>query len=130
MKPYFGKGSRRNLNTCHSDLRQVAEAVIPFFDFSVTEGHRSKLLQNKYYEDGKSKVRYPDSRHNYAPSEAMHCQPYPTDWQDRERFTLLAGHLLQAAQERGINLRWGGDWDQDTQVKDNTFDDLAHFELR
>ena len=28
-----------------------------------------------------------------------------------------------------INLRWGGDWDQDTEVKDNRFDDLGHFEL-
>ena len=28
-----------------------------------------------------------------------------------------------------IKLRWGGDWDRDTQVKDNSFDDLLHFEL-
>jgi hypothetical protein len=30
----------------------------------------------------------------------------------------------------GINLRWGGDWDQDWEVKDNKFDDFPHFELR
>jgi peptidoglycan L-alanyl-D-glutamate endopeptidase CwlK len=26
-------------------------------------------------------------------------------------------------------LRWGGDWDMDTKVSDNDFDDLVHFEL-
>ena len=29
----------------------------------------------------------------------------------------------------GVEIRWGGDWDSDTQVKDNKFDDLVHFEL-
>jgi hypothetical protein len=28
-----------------------------------------------------------------------------------------------------LKLRWGGDWDMDTEVKDNKFDDLVHFEL-
>ena len=28
----------------------------------------------------------------------------------------------------GIKIRWGGDWDSDTQVNDNKFDDLVHFE--
>jgi hypothetical protein len=30
----------------------------------------------------------------------------------------------------GIELRWGGDWDQDFEVKDNRFDDFPHFELK
>ena len=30
---------------------------------------------------------------------------------------------------KGIPLRWGGDWDVDTELKDNDFDDLPHFEL-
>ena len=29
----------------------------------------------------------------------------------------------------GINLRWGGDWDRDTEVRDNDFDDLVHFKI-
>lgn len=29
----------------------------------------------------------------------------------------------------GVKIRWGGDWDLDTDLKDNTFDDLPHFEL-
>ena len=30
----------------------------------------------------------------------------------------------------GIPVRWGGDWDDDTEVKDTGFKDLPHFELR
>ena len=30
----------------------------------------------------------------------------------------------------GLKIRWGGDWDMDTQVKDNNFDDLPHFEIK
>jgi len=26
-------------------------------------------------------------------------------------------------------IRWGGDWDSDTDLKDNTFNDLPHFEI-
>jgi peptidoglycan L-alanyl-D-glutamate endopeptidase CwlK len=27
------------------------------------------------------------------------------------------------------DIRWGGDWDSDTEVNDQTFIDLPHFEL-
>lgn len=30
----------------------------------------------------------------------------------------------------GVTLRWGGDWDSDTEVNDNSFDDLVHFEIK
>ena len=30
----------------------------------------------------------------------------------------------------GLKIRWGGDWDNDTEVKDTGFKDLPHFELR
>jgi hypothetical protein len=36
---------------------------------------------------------------------------------------------MAIAAQMDVKLRWGGDWDQDTQVKDNNFDDLWHFEL-
>jgi len=28
-----------------------------------------------------------------------------------------------------ISIRWGGDWNMDTYVKDQRFNDLPHFEL-
>ena len=43
--------------------------------------------------------------------------------------TYFAGMVMGIAKAKGIGLRWGGDWDQDTEVKDNGFDDMPHLEL-
>jgi|TARA_R110000744_G_scaffold172598_1_gene291297 hypothetical protein len=128
--PKFGRKSKENLNTCDSRLQKIFNEVIKHVDCSVLEGHRSKDRQNKLYEEEKTKVKYPDGRHNRQPSSAVDVTPYPVDWKDRERQTLFAGFVIGVASQMGINLRWGGDWDQDFQVVDNRFDDFPHFELK
>ncbi len=128
--PKFGRKSRERLNTCDSKLKQVFNEVIKHVDCSILEGHRDKDRQNKLYEEGKTKVKYPNGRHNRQPSSAVDVTPYPVDWKDRERQTLFAGFVIGVASQMGINLRWGGDWDQDFQVVDNRFDDFPHFELK
>jgi hypothetical protein len=128
--PRFGKRSKERLATCEKDLQMVFNEVIKYVDCSILEGHRSKDRQNALYEDGKTKVRYPNGRHNSSPSRAVDVTPYPVDWEDRERQTLFAGFVLGVANQMGIKLRWGGDWDQDFEVKDNRFDDFPHFELK
>jgi hypothetical protein len=79
--------------------------------------------------DGKSQVYWPNGKHNTVPSCAVDVTPYPIQWDDRERQTLFAGYVLATAKAMGVNLRWGGDWDRDTEVRDNSFDDLVHFEI-
>ena len=128
--PYIGKSSKKRLLTCDDRLQKVFNGVIKHVDCSVLEGHRSKDRQNKLYEEEKTKVKYPDGRHNRQPSSAVDVTPYPVDWKDRERQTLFAGFVIGVASQMGINLRWGGDWDQDFQVVDNRFDDFPHFELK
>ena len=128
--PYFGRKSKERLNTCDSNLQKVFNEVIKHVDCSVLEGHREKDRQNKLYEEGKTKVKYPNGRHNRQPSSAVDVTPYPVDWKDRERQTLFAGFVIGVASQMGINLRWGGDWDQDFQVVDNRCDDFPHFELK
>ena len=128
--PKFGRKSKENLNTCDSRLQKIFNEVIKHVDCSVLEGHRSKDRQNKLYEEEKTKVKYPDGRHNRQPSSAVDVTPYPVDWKDRERQTLFAGFVIGVASQMGIKLRWGGDWDQDFQVVDNRFDDFPHFELK
>ena len=125
----FGKRSLKNLSSCHKDLQKVFNEVIKHVDCSVIEGHRSKERQNKLYEEGKTKVRYPKGRHNAEPSRAVDVVPYPVDWKDRERFHLFAGYVLGVASGMGITLRWGGDWNMNFEVDDNKFDDFPHFEL-
>ena len=128
--PKFGKRSRERLNTCNKKLQKVFNEVIKHVDCSVLEGYRDKDRQNKLFEENKTKVKYPNGRHNSYPSNAVDVTPYPVDWKDRERQTLFAGFVIGTAKQMGINIRWGGDWDQDFEVADNRVDDFPHFEIR
>jgi len=127
--PKFGRKSRERLATCDKKLQDVFNEVIKKVDCSVLEGHRDERRQDKLYEEGKTKVRYPMGRHNSKPSRAVDVVPYPVDWKDRERFHLFAGFVIGVAYRMGIALRWGGDWNMNWEVDDNKFDDFPHFEL-
>ena len=126
----FGKTSKKRLASSDERLQKVFNEVIKYIDCSVLEGHRSEERQNKLFEEGKTKVKYPKGRHNSNPSRAVDVTPYPVDWDDRERQTLFAGFVIGIARSMDIRLRWGGDWDMDFKVMDNRFDDFPHFELR
>ena len=128
--PKFGKKSKEELSTCRKELQEVFNEVIKTVDCSVLEGNRHQTRQDLLYKEGKTKVKFPHGRHNALPSLAVDVVPYPIDWDDRERFHLFAGFVLGIAKSMGINLRWGGDWNQNWQVDDNKFDDFPHFELR
>lgn len=127
--PYFSDHSREQLETCHPDLQAVMQAAINFFNFRVLEGRRGKERQNELYAEGKSQLRYPNSNHNANPSNAVDIAPWPIDWSDTARFYYLAGYIMALSKAMNIPLRWGGDWDQDTEVTDQSFMDLGHFEL-
>ena len=127
--PSFSGKSISKLATCDPRLQRVFHEVVRNFDCSILEGHRNKERQNRMVEESKSQVSWPDGKHNTVPSMAVDVTPYPVVWDDRERQTLFAGYVLATAKAVGIDLRWGGDWDRDTEVRDNSFDDLVHFEL-
>ena len=133
--PSYSNHSRIQLDTCHADLQVVFGLVINYFDHRIIEGHRDEATQNKYYADGLTQVRWPNSAHNKQPSMAVDVAPWPINWGDRERMHYFAGYVKAIARtlyELGRIthlIRWGGDWDNDTEVKDNSFDDLIHFEL-
>ena len=133
--PKFSKTSKQRLATCHQDLQTLFNQVINHFDCTILCGHRGEKEQNEHYASGRSKVKWPNGKHNKTPSMAVDAAPYPIDWKDRERMILFAGYVMGVAQvlhDEGMiahRLRWGGDWDRDTEVADNGFDDLVHFEL-
>ena len=128
--PKFSKKSLSKLETCDKRLQDLFLRVVKKFDCTILEGHRSKDRQKKLFDEGKSKLKYPKGKHNSLPSKAVDVAPYPIDWNDRERFTYFAGYVVGIAYQMGLKIRWGGDWDMDTQVKDNNFDDLPHFEIK
>ena len=128
--PRFGSRSINRLKTCDQKLQELFYEVVKHFDCSIIEGNRGEERQNKAYADGKSKVKYPNGKHNKFPSVAVDVAPYPIDWSDRDRFHYFGGFVLGVAKQMGMNIRWGGDWNQDTHTKDNKFDDLVHFEIK
>ena len=132
--PSFSSTSREKLATADPRLQSVFNEVIKYFDCVILCGIRSKAEQDAAVKAGNSKTPYPESKHNPDPRKAVDAGPFdrketPIDWMDRERMTYFAGHVIATARSMGIKVRWGGDWDQDTRVKDNSFDDLVHFEL-
>lgn len=130
----YGRASRQRLSTAHPDLRRWAERLILRFDHTVVCGHRGKEDQEEAFRNGKSKVHYPDSRHNYFPSLALDLAPWDSirgviDWDHPERFILLAGMGLELAASMDLPITWGGDWDSDTFMRDHSFKDFPHFQL-
>jgi peptidoglycan L-alanyl-D-glutamate endopeptidase CwlK len=136
----YSRISLERLGTCHWILQKVFAEVLKDFDNTIICGTRSKAEQTAALKSGASKAAFGESPHNYTPSLAVDAGPYNAairniDWNDRERITLFAGHVLQTANmmHRAGNIPhtviWGGDWDDDSHVSDNSFDDLVHFEI-
>jgi peptidoglycan LD-endopeptidase CwlK len=126
--PKFGKASLAKLDTCHPDLQRIFNEVIKTYDCSILEGHRSNERQKELYHQGKSKIKS-GGKHNSLPSAAADVAPYPIDWNDKNRFCHFAGRVQGIALMLDIKIRWGGDWNGDNNLKNQTFFDLPHFEL-
>lgn len=131
----WGRGSREKLATCHSDLVRVLDRALGYgvLDFSVVGGHRGRASQEHYFATGLSQIQWPHSKHNREPSDAVDVVPWMDGralWDDRAAWFLLAGLILAAASEEGVQLRWGGNWDEDASFTVQAFDDLGHFERK
>lgn len=126
--PRFSKKSLMRLITCHQDLQTLFNEVIKIYDCTILCGHRNKEDQEKAVREGKSKLHYPNSKHNTSPSLAADVAPYPIDWDDVGRFKEFASHVksvrdqLLADGKIDSNIEWGGDW--------KTFKDYPHWEIK
>jgi len=131
--PKFSKSSADKLRSCDLRLQLIFNKVIKTWDCTIVCGHRNRDDQNNAYNNGRSQLKYPGSKHNKNPSIAVDVVPYYNgigiDWSDTIGFAYFAGYVMRVADEMGISLRWGGDWDKDRRNKDQSFNDLPHFEL-
>ena len=130
----FNKRSTDNLATCSKNLQLLFNKVIERIDCSVKCGHRGEVNQNSAFNNGASTKKFPFSKHNSLPSNAVDVYPYPFDWDNPDSLANLkklfyfAGIVRGTAWELGIKIRWGGDWDSDNDLEDQKFNDLVHFE--
>lgn len=125
----FGQSSIDRLSTCHPDLQKLFNEVVKNYDCSVICGHRGKDEQDAAVKAGNSKLSWPNSKHNVLPSNAVDVVPFPIDWNDINRFYHFAGFVLATANQLGIKVRFGADWDGDLNFKEEKFKDLPHWEL-
>jgi peptidoglycan L-alanyl-D-glutamate endopeptidase CwlK len=133
----FSNISKERLKTCHSDLQVLFNRVIEEIDITIVCGHRNEEEQNKAYQQGNSKLRWSDSKHNTVPSLAVDVVSYESghlDWGVTQS-AYLAGRIIGIASElfregkMKHRIRPGVDWDNDNDVDDTKFFDAPHFEI-
>lgn len=156
----FGKRSRSELDTCHPDLVKVMELAIRItnVDFGIHEGARTVEQQQKYFDEGKSKInpkKYSSpvvlaevAKHIVIPEEDLYAKSRACDihvaeshngkkltWDDNH-FCALYGFIVGAAKmlydqgQIAHKVRWGGDWNSNGVIAlDHKFKDFPHFEL-
>lgn len=139
--PKLDPESMTKLQTCH---QQIQDAVILCAEYwpgkiKVTCGHRGAAEQVKLLAEKRTKVPWPQSKHNVFPSMAVDLAIVEPDgtikWGTKEdpeiqEWTFFAGFFMCCLRHCGINARWGGDWDGDLDMDDNSFNDFPHFEIK
>jgi peptidoglycan LD-endopeptidase CwlK len=123
----------RALETCDERLQRLAQVALErsHIDFMITEGHRGIERQQRLFAEGKTHIDGITKlgMHNYLPSKAWDFVPVPVDWQDTNRFYLVAGGIISTANVMGIAIVWGGDWNMNGRFDDQKFHDLPHIQL-
>lgn len=118
--PRFGKNSKDNREFLCKDLKRLVDEVIKYYDFSIICGHRDKTEQEHAYKIGTSKAHFGQSAHNYNPSFAVDCYPYPLPTKQVKGSILIDDNSKEwdkmiyafksAAKQLGIEIECGADW--------------------
>lgn len=124
--------SERRLATVAEPLQGIVRAVAADFPTMVVCGHRTQADQDEAVRLKRSKTPWPRSKHNSNPSRAVDLAPLKNgaiDWNDKALFRVLAERMFFHAKARGVDIRWGGNFDQDGIIGNDRFIDMPHFEL-
>ena len=138
----FSALSRSRLKGVHPDLIRVVDRALMLssVDFMVIEGVRTPERQRALYAQGRTKpgriVTWTlRSRHLVQADgfgHAVDLAPYPLDWEGPARFPkfdAIARAMFAAADDLGVAIRWGADWDRDGRPRERGESDSPHWEL-
>lgn len=118
----------QRLKTCDERLQRLVARVAKEWKSPVRVicGHRNKIEQDKAFLQKKSKLKWPNSKHNKKPSLAVDMIPMKEngsiDWNDNEGIKEFADFVLKTAMEMNIKIEWGGSW--------SSFHDNVHWQLK
>jgi peptidoglycan L-alanyl-D-glutamate endopeptidase CwlK len=128
----LGQKSLDRLTGVHPDLVKVVKRAIEIteHDFSVIEGLRSIERQKLLMEEGATRTlnsKHIKQKDGFGHAVDLYPVGRPTPW---DKTPIVAKAILSAAEELGVKVRWGGDWNMNGDSKDEKFYDSPHFELR
>jgi peptidoglycan L-alanyl-D-glutamate endopeptidase CwlK len=126
----YGKTSQRRLETAHEDLQRLFNEAIKYYDLTIVCAERDKDTQDAYFSRGSSKLKYPQSKHNQYPSQAVDFCVYHKSgisWNEQDMM-YVAGFIEALAIGMGIKVRVGAMWDNQWP-SENRFMDSGHIEL-
>lgn len=118
---FFSKKSKEKLLTVNKKLQDIFNEVIKYYDCSVVCGIRTIEEQQKAFKSGNSKCDGIKKKSKHQNGLAVDVVPYPINWDNINSFYELAGCIKTIARQKGINIKWGGDW--------QSFKDYPHWEL-
>ncbi len=136
MSYKLSNSSNRRLKGVSPNLIEVVKLALKRtpIDFGIAwmGGLRTAEDQNKLFkEDRSTKDGYEKkSKHQYG--EAIDFQPYVNGKLDRSEhnYLIIIGVFFACANELGINIRSGLNWDKDQVfITDQNFQDAPHIEI-
>lgn len=119
--------SLERLKQCDQRLIKLILRLDEIYPVQVICGHRNEEDQNKAFKEKKSKLKFPNSKHNKTPSLAVDIVPDPDrnpktiSWVDLNEFEIMCLTVESVAEEQGIKIRLGRDF---------SFKDWPHIELK
>lgn len=131
----MAKHKNNGCDHCHSKIGelhplmgQYALSIIHMFpQCHISCAFRDKLSQNAAYRDGKSKLQYPNSKHNKTDTRGEMCSEaidlFRLGDDGKAYFDVETyKNIWTYCMHEGMLITWGGTW--------KTFKDHPHFELK
>lgn len=135
----FGANSMKLLLQGHPDLQKLFTEVNKQFQCTIVSGSRTIAEEKEMVTKGLSKTM--NSMHLVQSDgycHALDVAPDPVNY-ERKLYNLdeilFAGYVLAVAykmKQDGLiehDIRYGGDWNSNGEVSDESFQDLDHFEI-
>jgi peptidoglycan L-alanyl-D-glutamate endopeptidase CwlK len=131
----FSKKSLERLKKANPVLQLVFYRMLEIsdIDFGIVCTERTIEEQKELYKNGRSKIDGVTklSKHNIAPAEAGDLMVFingQVSWESHY-YIYLGGLFKSVCAELGVQGRWGGNFDMDTDILEQDFDDIGHFEI-